>query len=56
MPSKTPDLVVQRRHKAAMDVIGDIDPKDRALVLGMVTGLVPVSLELLRLEAEEDAA
>ena len=56
MASKQPDTVIQRRHEAAMDLIDYVAPEDRILLLGYVTGLVPVSMELLRLEAEEDAA
>ena len=55
MASKQPDTVIQRRE-AAMDLIDYVAPEDRILLLGYVTGLVPVSMELLRLEAEEDAA
>ena len=56
MSSKQPDTVIQRRHEAAMDLVHYVDAEDRILLLGYVTGLVPVSMELLRLEAEEDAA
>ena len=56
MPTKQPDPVVQRRHDAAMELVHFVDVDDRILLLGYVTGLVPVSAELLRLEAEEEAA
>jgi hypothetical protein len=38
MPSLKPDRVIQRRHKAAMTIISQINPEERPLLLAYVVG------------------
>lgn len=52
MASQIPDMVIQRRHEAAMELAPFLDIEDRILLLGYVSGLIPVSPEFERLEAE----
>jgi hypothetical protein len=50
--SQQPDPVIQRRHEAAMEVVQHVGEDQRILLLGYVTGLIPLSPDLERYEAE----